>query len=222
MLEGKAHRGVLSTGRRFIALDNCVDKKAANALLSTLEKAFTGRLRSLKQPIPPEATWAMTENYAEALPKTARVQTAMLQSKRAATYKIAEELGLVALLKSASFRAFAENLNGRQVRSHHGIQLLCYGLGDYAGPHNDHHPEDDEAKDGYLDVHLTFVNRAVKRQLLVYEKQGHFSEVQDVSGNGLITAYRLPFWHHTTPLEGKKAARRWVLLGTFLDQRDAR
>jgi hypothetical protein len=33
--------------------------------------------------------------------------------------------------------------------------------------------------------------------------------------------YRLPFWHYTTPLVAKPgaedAARRWVLLGTFLD-----
>jgi hypothetical protein len=33
--------------------------------------------------------------------------------------------------------------------------------------------------------------------------------------------YRLPFWHYTTPLVGRPgkedAARRWVLLGTFLD-----
>jgi len=42
----------------------------------------------------------------------------------------------------------------------------------------------------------------------------------DVARDGLISAYRLPFWHFTTPLEAKRgqsdAARRWVLLGTFL------
>jgi hypothetical protein len=34
-----------------------------------------------------------------------------------------------------------------------------------------------------------------------------------------VTAYRLPFWHYTTPLVGKRGradAVRWVLLGTFL------
>ena len=30
------------------------------------------------------------------------------------------------------------------------------------------------------------------------------------------TAYRLPFWHYTTPLVGKPNAARWVLPGTFL------
>jgi hypothetical protein len=34
-----------------------------------------------------------------------------------------------------------------------------------------------------------------------------------------VTAYRLPFWHYTTPLvakRGRSDAARWVLLGTFL------
>jgi hypothetical protein len=38
---------------------------------------------------------------------------------------------------------------------------------------------------------------------------------------GGVTVYRLPFWHYTTPLMARPgqdaAARRWVLLGTFLD-----
>ena len=36
---------------------------------------------------------------------------------------------------------------------------------------------------------------------------------------GGVTAYRLPFWHYTTPLQAKPGregdAHRWVLLGTF-------
>jgi len=32
-----------------------------------------------------------------------------------------------------------------------------------------------------------------------------------------VSAYRLPFWHYTTPLEGRGAkAARWLVLGTFL------
>lgn len=220
VLDGKLHRGALATGRRFFAFPDLIAPKAAANVLATLEKSFpTSSLTRMEQPIPPDSTWAMTENYSELLPKTARVWTAMLESKRAATYKRAEEIGLIALLGSESFRRFAQNLNGRPIREDHGIQLLCYGPGDYSGPHNDHHPEDAEAQDGYLDVHLTFCNRAVRRQLLVYERAGHFSEVQQVFGLGLITAYRLPFWHYTTPLEGQPAARRFVLLGTFLDHR---
>jgi hypothetical protein len=36
-----------------------------------------------------------------------------------------------------------------------------------------------------------------------------------------VTAYRLPFWHYTTPLVGAPKAARWVLLGTFLFHRTA-
>ena len=100
--------------------------------------------------------------------------------------------------------------------------MLAYGPGDYAGPHNDHHPEDAEARDGYTDVHLTFCTPAVARQSLVYAPLGHFSEEANVKTLGGVTAYRLPFWHYTTPLVARPGqqsrARRWVLLGTFLDQ----
>jgi len=99
--------------------------------------------------------------------------------------------------------------------------VLAYGAGDYAGPHNDHHPEDAEARDGYTDVHLTFCTQGVARQALIYAPLGHFSEEASVATLGGVTAYRLPFWHYTTPLVARRGqeqtARRWVLLGTFLD-----
>ena len=63
---------------------------------------------------------------------------------------------------------------------------------------------------------------AVAHQWLVYAQDGHFSEMTRVSTVGGMTVYRLPFWHYTTPLMAKprqaEAARRWVLLGTFLDK----
>jgi hypothetical protein len=98
--------------------------------------------------------------------------------------------------------------------------VLCYGAGDYAGPHTDHHPEDARAAGGYIDFHVSFGSPAVAHQYLVYVQGGHFSEMVDVNTPGVITVYRLPFWHYTTPLmarPGRAAtARRWVVLGTFL------
>lgn len=175
----------------------------------------------MEEAIPPDATWGMQRNYGERLPKSSRVWTALLESRRTQAYRAAEKSGLLHLMRSNSFHRLAEVLNGRPLRRRWGVQLLCYGPQDYAGPHNDHHPEDAEARDGYLDLHLTFCTPAVKRQLLVYERRGHLSEVRDVRTLGGLTAYRLPFWHYTTPLEPRRgqeaAARRWVLLGTFLD-----
>src|SRR3546814_2641344 len=66
--------------------------------------------------IPPEATWEMTENYAELLPKTARVRTAYLERRRTRAHALAEEIGLVALLRSASFKAFVEGIAGKPLR----------------------------------------------------------------------------------------------------------
>ena len=51
---------------------------------------------------------------------------------------------------------------------------------------------------------------------LVTSRAGHFSEIVPVAAPATVTAYRLPFWHYTTPLVGSAKASRWVLLGTFL------
>jgi len=210
--------------RRFIAMRGLIKPRMARAAAALLSRALYDSLSSIDQPIPPEAMWEMTANYAEQLPKTARVKTAYLERRRGRAYQRAEAAGLVAMLRSVSFGAFAAALAGRDLKPRWGIQALCYGPGDYAGPHNDHHPEEPAASRGYLDVHVTLAGSGVAQQWLVYARQGHFSEVVDVATAGGITAYRLPFWHYTTPLVAKpraKAAdaRRWVLLGTFLYKR---
>src|ERR1700748_498248 len=102
------------------------------------------------------------------------------------------------MLRSESFLRFAGALSGRRLRRGWGIQALCYRAGDYAGPHNDHHPEEPDARAGYVDLHLTFASREVAHQWLVYERDGHLSEVVSVATLGGVTAYRLPFWHYTT------------------------
>ena len=210
--------------RRFIATSGLIKPVMARAAAMLLNRALYDSLSSIDQPIPPEAMWDMTENYGEMLPKTARVKTAYLDRRRARAYKAAEAVGLVAMLRSETFGAFAAALAGRELRPRWGIQALCYGSGDYAGPHNDHHPQEAVASRGYLDMHITLAGRGVAQQWLVYARQGHFSEVVDVATAGGLTAYRLPFWHYTTPLVAKRGAaeadaRRWVLLGTFLYKR---
>ncbi len=111
-------------------------------------------------PIPPETIWEMERNYEEWLPKTVRVKTATLESKRAKSYARAKELGLIDLLSSESFVAFAEAIAGRKLKRKGGQQVLCYGPGDYAGPHNDHHPEDK----GYERAISTSTSRSARRR----------------------------------------------------------
>jgi hypothetical protein len=206
--------------RRFLAADNLLDPAKLEAGRRLLDRALLPWLARIDHPIPPEATWDMTEDYAELLPKAARVSTAAFERRRGRAWEAAEQIGLAAMLRSTSFRSFAERLVGRPLARHWGIQALCYGPGDYVGPHNDHHPENPAARQGYLDVHLTLAGRSMGQQWLVYAVAGHFTRIERACVPGRITAYRLPLWHYTTPLvarRGREAdARRWVLLGTFL------
>lgn len=206
--------------RRFLISADLLDRARVERLRRQLEKELAATLESLERPIPPESIWEMSEDYAELLPKTARSRTIFFESKREAGALMAEKLGLVRMMRSDSFRAFAEALAGRGLEKGWGLQVLRYGPGDYAGPHNDHHPENQHARAGYIDLHVSLASAAVAHQWLVYSRAGHFSEIESVAAPATVTAYRLPFWHYTTPLAAKrgraKEAARWVLLGTFL------
>ncbi|HZI15261.1 MAG TPA: hypothetical protein VE153_33120 [Myxococcus sp.] len=224
ILEGRDREvsgALLDPERRFVALRGVIDARRAAACRDALDAALQGTLIPMEDPIPEDSISGMTMNYMELLPKTVRVSTAMLESRRSRSYRAAEEVGLIALMRSDSFAAFAAAVSGRPLRRKWGIQVLCYGPGDYSGPHNDHHPEEPEARDGYVDMHLSLTMPGVDHQYLVYAKDGHLSELTRVSTVGGVTVYRLPFWHYTTPVVAKPGkgaqARRWVLLGTFLD-----
>jgi hypothetical protein len=201
---------------RFLAVGDLLDRGKVARLRRKLESDIAPALEALERPVSPDTIWKMKEDYSERLPKSSRARTVFFESRREKGYKAAEKIGLVKLLRSQSFRAFAEALAGRKLHRDWGMQVLRYGPGDYAGPHNDHHPENPDARAGYIDLHLSLCGPGVAHQWLVYARAGHFSEIVSVAGPATITAYRLPFWHYTTPLVGTPKAARWVLLGTFL------
>ena len=206
--------------RRFLAADGLLDRTRIEGARLLLDRTLLPHLSRIDRPIPPEATWEMMENYGELLPKTMRVSTSTFERRRGRAWEAAEAIGLTTMLRSASFHEFAQRLAGRNLSRHWGIQALCYGPGDYAGPHNDHQPENPSARQGYIDIHLSLAGPAVAQQWLVYAVAGHFTKIESVARPGRLTTYRLPLWHYTTPLVAKKGreadARRWVLLGTFL------
>ncbi len=209
--------GALANPRtRFLAAEDLLDRTKAARLRRTLEAEIESTLEPIEKPVPPDTIFDMKQDYAELLPKSSRARTIYFESRREPGYKAAERIGLVAMMRSPSYRAFAEALAGRKLASGWGLQVLRYGPGDYAGPHNDHHPENDKAKGGYIDLHLSLCGPGVDHQWLVYSRAGHFSEIVSVASPATVTAYRLPFWHYTTPLVGTPKAGRWVLLGTFL------
>lgn len=219
-LEGRSSGSAwLGPDRFFVALSGAVDAAKARACRALLEAELAPHLRILEQGIPPESISGQTRNHQERLIKTVRVATADLERRRAYAWRAAERIGLIAMTGSETWHRFAEILAGRALDRRAGRQVLCYRPGDYAGPHTDHHPEDERARDGYIDMHLTLSGPGVAHQWLVYAEGGHFRHVLDVATAGGITAYRLPFWHYTTPLVAKRGreaeARRWVILGTF-------
>jgi len=211
--------GALANPRtRFLARTDLLDRAKAERVRRALEHSLVDELELMERPIPPESIADMRHDYGELLPKTSRARTIYFENRRERGVKAAERIGLARMMRSASFRAFAEALSGRRLAANWGLQVLRYGAGDYAGPHNDHHPENKGARGGYIDLHVSLCSPDVAHQWLVYSRAGHFSEIVSVAQPVTVTAYRLPFWHYTTPLVTKrgKDAARWVLLGTFL------
>lgn len=223
VLEGRAsdYCGALAAPERhFLLLDRAIDRAWTARAHAALAGALLPHMAPLSAAIPPESISFQTRNHQERLRKTARMWTAYLVRRDSLAWAAAERLGLIAMMESPAYRRFAEMLAGRTLARRFGRQVLAYGPGDYAGPHTDHHPEDGRARDGYIDLHLTLGTPDVAHQYLVYALNGHFSEIVNVNQPGAIAAYRLPFWHYTTPLKARpgreKTARRFVILGTFL------
>ena len=204
----------------IVFFEGIIDAGVARECIRLLDQAVYPALRRMHTPIPREALTGMKRNYREELAKTVRVRTATLNSRSSKALAAAREVGLDAMMRSPSFRRFAQAVTSSNLRADQwGRQVICYETGDYSGPHNDHHPEHAETRNGFLDFHVMFANDAVAGQLLVYEQRGFLSESRDVSRAPAIAVYRLPFWHYTTPLQARPgrehSARRWLLLGSF-------
>jgi hypothetical protein len=149
-----------------------------------------------------------------------RVKTVTLNSRASRALDVSREIGLDTMMRSASFRRCAQAATRLPLRHDYWArQVICYEAGDYSGPHNDHHPERDAARNGFIDFHVMFSNEAVAQQLLIYEERGFLSAAREVTRHPSIAVYRLPFWHYTTPLQAREGheanARRWLLLGSF-------
>lgn len=203
----------------FTRVTDIIAPSRASAALRLLERTLFPVMTPLSVPIPPDSIWAMREPYTERLSKTSRCRTASLFNPRSRSHRKAKDVGLLQMLHSASLKRLAEGLSGRALCDERDVQLLCYEHGDYMGPHNDHHPNVETAKDGFVDLQVSLCNGFVDHQWLVYERDGFLDEIVRVSDRSSVTCYRLPFWHYTTPLQarpGRQAqARRWILIASF-------
>lgn len=204
----------------FANYPDLIRKTDANSCMRLLDESFYDCLSVEQRKIPPESITEMEENYSDTLNKTMHVKTACLNKAGSRAHKAAGQIGLLRMMRSESFARFAEVVTGYKLDRHLNMQVSCYEPGDYAGPHNDHHPESPAIREGYVDFHVMFANKGVDHHYLVYEDRGHFSKIVDININGAVSIYKLPFWHYTTPLAAKPGqetrARRWLLLGSFV------
>jgi hypothetical protein len=221
ILNGKApHCGLFKQGKAYFAsYPKLIRRDRVNDCMTLLDKHLYPHLTVEQRRIPAESMSEMKENYEERLNKTMHIKTAFFRRKHGRAYQAADRIGLLDLMRSESLFAFVETLTGLNLKRDSGFQATCYEQGDYAGPHNDHHPEDENLRDGFIDLHLMFSNTAVAHHYLVYEERGHFSKIVDINLRGGVSVYKLPFWHYTTPLAAKPGreseARRWLLLGSY-------
>jgi hypothetical protein len=188
-----------------------------------MNRRLASHLRVLRSPIPKDIIRKLKVNYSESLPKTMRIRTADLDAKSGKAKRVAASLGIIAALQSDELRRFGERVTGKKLHPDPGCQVICYEPGDYSGPHTDHHPEQREYRDGYVDIHIMLSSPTVASQLLVYERrQGMLNEVEEVGKGMSIAVYQLPFWHYTTPMlarPGVDDARRWLLLASYMVDR---
>jgi hypothetical protein len=200
-----------------------VSPRKLATLTDFMDRRLASRLRVLSSPISKDVIRNLKKNYSEELPKTMRIRTADLDAKSGKAKRVAASLGLIAALKSDELRGFGERVTAKKLLPDPACQLICYEPGDYSGPHTDHHPEQREYRDGYVDIHIMLSSPKVASQLLVYERrQGWLNEVEEIGKGMSIAVYQLPFWHYTTPMlarPGVDDARRWLLLASYVVDR---
>lgn len=199
----------------FFAATGLLEPKLLPGCRKLIARTFEGTLIETSRPLPPPT--ASKESNEDTLPKVGRLLSVPIDGlDRYVVRRLAQEIGLLPMLESQSFRRFSEVLAGVPLKPLAAAQMLCNRHGDYAGPHTDNHPNEPAMRDGYVDVHFTLTSPGVREQFIVYQRDGHLNAMAPIAIDGLITAYRLPIWHYTTPLQARSLDdRRWLVLGSF-------
>jgi hypothetical protein len=203
----------------FAYFEGLLARTKALQCRSLLDTYLYDSMEWIDRGIPRDSMRSMRKRNSETLPKTMRVKTSSFYRPRSSSRRAGRSLGVIEMLESQSLRDLAQAATGLRLQSDPAVQALLYETGCSIGPHNDHHPENPDFRDGYVDVHISLPNDSVAHQWLVFERGRHFSQVQGVTALGGVAVYRLPFWHYVTPLVAKPlsqgAARRWLLIATY-------
>lgn len=206
-------------GSFFFIEPDVIPARACDECLRALELHLKPRLKPIHAGVDPGWISSMQRNFSESFGKSMRVDSVILDGRDPDAMRAVEALGLFEMLASSGFTAFAEAATGLKLSGGHGTQIIRYKVGDYVGPHNDHHPEYEWARDGYVDIQFMLSSPAVEAQYFLHEKDGDFSQSWDISASGGISVFRQPFWHQTTPLLAKPGhdgeAYRWLIGHVF-------
>ncbi|MBL8910847.1 MAG: hypothetical protein JNM17_09115 [Archangium sp.] len=206
--------GALQRGS-FLAAQGLLDTAQLPALTRLISETFSDLTVEMARVLPPANLSKVP--FEDTLPKVGSMRTVPSDGPLGfIARKLSDEIGLTKMCFSESFHRFCEALAGERLAPVNSGQVLNNRRGDYAGPHTDHHPDDAALENGYVDVHLTFCTPGVREQFIVYQRDGHLSAIEPIAVSGTITAYRLPLWHYTTPLQTSTPEdRRWLVLATF-------
>lgn len=218
-----APQGRLTESDRLLFFPDAGGRARADEIIHVFNESLLPHVQRIDIPIPKDAIKNLRRNYTEKLGKVILNGSLMLNNSRSGGYAAARQIGLVEFLQSSNLKQWAEKITGFSLYARPSMQVLCYEPGDYVSPHNDHHPEQEHLKDGYIDIHFMFSNSAVESQYLYYEKDHHMNRGVPISLPCSIAVYYLPFWHYTTPMtaqEGReKEAIRWVVLASYAIRR---
>jgi hypothetical protein len=199
--------------RRAVILSGLLDAKRAKQVPALLQRAFEAVLTPFATTAPPALT-ATHQSGQERLPAIARGARAELGTPAAA--ERAHQIGLTALLTSASCRAFCERLAGGALPDGAADAVQLYRAFDYDGPRTGHRRGEVRVRYRAFELELGFATAGVTRQLAVHESDGHLESVGAVALQGGVIARLLPLWHYATPLETRSAREcRWVIRRTF-------
>ena len=150
-----------------------------------------------------------------------------LSPLKSIAYTQVKESGLFDIFQSESWFEWFHNFIGADADQfedqNKSIQFSKYTQGDNIGLHNDYYGTTKKVK-WFLDVHISFVNKWVDHQYMLFGKDTLNNEVS-VAANGSIGIYRLPLWHFVTPLIGKvgheNEAARWLIILDRYYKKDA-
>jgi hypothetical protein len=186
-----------------------------------LERRVNPYLREISAGVEYSDILRQRRNFQEALPKIMKIRTSYLGNRTTGAYKALEGCGAMKILSNPWARRIASSILNQKIGPRCGVQVIRYGPGDYIGPHNDYQPEDVNLRHGYIDVHFSLSGHSAKSQQLVYENRGHLNRTIECADKAFVTVYRLPFWHHVTPMVARQnikkggSAVRWVFIQSF-------